>query len=87
MDEAFQEIWNRVISSPQLKKSFNFSEVIDKLEEGDVVLLSDKPSSLEWYKVGVIGKKIINERRVMVRTKNRILERHRRTLCKLCPGE
>ena len=56
MDEAFQEIWNRVISSPQLKKSFNFSEVTDKLEEGDVVLLLDKPSSLERYKVGVIEK-------------------------------
>ena len=86
VDEAFQEIWSRVVNSPKLKRTFNFSEEPDKLEEGDVVLLLDKPSALGWYKIGVV-EKLVNNRRVMVRTKNRILERHRRTLCKLCPGE
>ena len=83
MDEAFQEIWSRVVNSPKLKRTFNFSEEPDKLEEGDVVLLLDKPSALGWYKIGIV-EKLVNDRRVMVRTKNRILERHRRTLCKLC---
>ena len=74
------------MNSPHLKKTFNFSDVPDKLKENDVVLLLDKPNSIGWYKLGVV-ERIVNDRRVMVRTKNKILERHRRTLCKLCPGE
>lgn len=83
IDDAFKEFYNRFIRSRNLKKTFKFGNQSDKLQPGDIVLILDKPSPLGWYKAGIV-KEVKNPRRIIVEVnKNRLLERHIKTLSKL----
>ena len=87
VDEAFAEFWSRFITSPNLKKTFKFSEKSDDVNVGDVVLILDRPNALGWFKLGRI-KEILNDRRVLVSVSGgKVIERHKRTLSRLSGGE